>query len=199
MSKVSAAPARRQSAALTGHTFRGERASRRPSWSCYTERRRVLLAYPRDHSDRDPDPLFSSSRVSVAVCAHCGGPVVTYASMCPRCGHRASSRGTVVIGGIPVYGSRRRGVLSLVARRTVTMLLVSAAVAGVFFLSHISRPENTHQADDQEEQCRSIEESGEEFEGELSECQTKLARLRAVEHHQMSATPVTLDSTHSSP
>jgi hypothetical protein len=79
------------------------------------------------------------------------------------------------------------------------MLLVGAAVAGVFFLSHISRPENTHQADDQEAQCRAIEESGEEFEGELSECQTKLARLRAVEHHQMSATPVTLDSTHPSP
>jgi Spy/CpxP family protein refolding chaperone len=104
-----------------------------------------------------------------------------------------------MIGGIPVYGSRRKGVFALVARRAATMLLVGAAVAGVFFLSHIARPENTHQADDQEEQCRMIEESGEEIEGELSECQTKLARLRAIEHHQMSATPATLDSTHPSP
>ena len=137
--------------------------------------------------------------MTVAVCAHCGGPVVTYASMCPRCGHRASSQGTVMIGGIPVYGSRRRGVFALMARRAVTVLLVGAAVAGVFFLSHISRPENTHQADDQEEQCRMIEESGEEIEGELSACQTKLARLRAIEHHQMSATPAALDSIHPSP
>jgi hypothetical protein len=124
---------------------------------------------------------------------------MTYASMCPRCGHRASSAGTVVIGGIPVYGSRRRGVIALVARRTLTMLLLGAAVAGVFLLSHISRPQNSYQADDQEEQCRAIEESGEEFEGELSECQTKLARLRAIEHHQMSATPLTLDSTRQAP
>jgi hypothetical protein len=124
---------------------------------------------------------------------------MTYASMCPRCGHRASSQGTVMIGGIPVYGSRRTGVFALVARRTLTILLVGATVAGAFFLSHIARPENAHQADDQEEQCRAIEESGEEFEGELSECQTKLARLRAIEHHEMSTTPATLDSTRPSP
>ena len=119
--------------------------------------------------------------------------------MCPRCGHRASSRGTVMIDGIPVYGSQRRGVLSLVARRAAVMLLLGAAVAAVFLLSHIARPQNTHQADDQEEQCRAIEESGEEYEGELSECQTKLARLRAIEHHQLSATPATLDSTRQAP
>jgi Spy/CpxP family protein refolding chaperone len=81
----------------------------------------------------------------------------------------------------------------------MTMVLLGAAVAGMFLLAHIARPQNTHQADDQEEQCRAIEESGEEFEGELSECQTKLARLRAIEHHQMSATPPTLDSTRQAP
>jgi hypothetical protein len=104
-----------------------------------------------------------------------------------------------MIGGLPVYGSRRAGVLSLVARRTVTMLLVGAAVAGVLLLSHISRAPNTHQADDQEQECRSIEEGGEEFEGQLSQCQMKLARLRTIEHHQMSATPQVLDSIRQSP
>ena len=138
-------------------------------------------------------------RVSIAVCAHCGGPVATYASMCPRCGHRASSRGAVMIGGVPVYGSRRAGVLSLVARRMVAMLLVVAAVAGVFLLSHMSRPTNTHQADDQEEVCRAIEDTGEEFVGELSQCQAKLARFRAIEHHQMNGTPQPLDSTRQAP
>jgi hypothetical protein len=119
--------------------------------------------------------------------------------MCPRCGHRASSRGAVMIDGVPVYGSRRAGVLGLVARRAVAMLLVGAAVAGVFFLSHISRPTNTHQADDQEQICRAIEEEGEQFEGELSQCQAKLARFRAIEHHQMNGTPQTLDSTRQAP
>lgn len=139
-------------------------------------------------------------RVSIAVCAHCGGPVATFASMCPRCGHRAGSGGTVVIGGVPVFGSRRRRLFSLVARRMVTMLLLCAAVAGVFLLSHVSRPQNVHEADDQEEQCRAIEEAGEEYEGELAACQAKLARLRMIEHHQMNAAPsLTLDSLHQSP
>jgi len=138
-------------------------------------------------------------RVSIAVCAHCGGPVVTYASMCPRCGHRASSRGAVMIGDVPVYGSRRAGVFRLVARRAVTFLLVAAAVAGVFLLSQISRPPNTHQADDQEQQCRAIEEAGEETEGELARCRTRLARLRAIEHHQKNGTAQALDSIRQSP
>jgi hypothetical protein len=104
-----------------------------------------------------------------------------------------------MIGGVPVYGSRRSGMLGRAARRVAAMLLIGAAVAGVFLLSHISRPENTHQADDQEEQCRAIEESGEEVEGELSDCQTRLARLRAIEHHQTNAAAVTLDSVRQAP
>jgi hypothetical protein len=126
-------------------------------------------------------------RVSIALCAHCGGPVATFASMCPRCGHRASSRGAVMIGGVPIYGSRRRDLGLRVARRMATVLLVGAAVAGVFLLSHLSRPPRAHQADDQEAQCRAIEEDGEEFVGELAQCQTKLARLRIIEHAEASA------------
>ena len=93
----------------------------------------------------------------------------------------------MVIGGVPVFGSKRRRLFSLVARRMVTMLLLSAAVAGVFLLSHVSRPQNTHQADDQEEQCRAIEEAGEEYVGELAECQSKLARLRLIERERVRA------------
>ena len=103
--------------------------------------------------------------------------------MCPRCGHRASSRGAVMIGDVPVYGSRRKGLISRVASRVVTFLVVCAAVGGVFLLSHLSREPSVHQADDQEEICRVIEEAGEEdYVGQLAECQSKLARLRAIEH-----------------
>jgi len=137
--------------------------------------------------------------VSIAVCAHCGGPVATFASMCPRCGHRASGHGAVIVHGVPVFGSTRRGVVSRLARRTVAMLLLGAAAAGVFLLSHISRPQNAHEADDQEEACRAIEETGEDFAGQLADCQMKLARLKAIEHHQRSATAPTLDSTRQSP
>lgn len=63
----------------------------------------------------------------------------------------------------------------------MAMLLLCAAVAGVVLLSHLSRPENTHQADDQEEVCRAIEEAGEDYVGELAACQAKLARLRVME------------------
>jgi len=120
--------------------------------------------------------------------------------MCPRCGHRAGSGGTVVISGVPVFGSHRKGLISLVARRLVAMLLVCAAVAGVFLLSHVLRAENTHEADDQEEGCRAIEVEGEEYAGELAACRAKLARLRAIEHHQMNAAPLqTLDSLHQAP
>jgi len=125
--------------------------------------------------------------------------VAAFASMCPRCGHRADKRGgAVVIGGVPVFGSRRKGVFSLVARRLVTMLILCAAVAGVFLLSHVSRPQNMHEVDDQEEQCRAIEDSGEEFVGQLSQCQMKLARLRLIEHARNTPAP-TLDSTHQAP
>jgi hypothetical protein len=119
--------------------------------------------------------------------------------MCPRCGHRASSHGAVIVHGVPVFGSRRKGLVSRVARRTATMLILGAAAAGVFLLSHISRPQNAHEADDQEEACRAIEETGEEFEGQLADCQMKLARLKAIEHHQRSAAAATLDSTRLSP
>lgn len=149
--------------------------------------------------DRGTVPLLHWLHVSIAVCAHCGGPVATFASMCPRCGHRASSHGTVIVHGVPVFGSKRRGVVSRVARRTAAMLLLGAAATGVFLLSHISRPENGHEADDQEEACRAIEETGEEFEGQLADCQMKLARLKAIEHHQRSSTAPTLDSTRQSP
>jgi hypothetical protein len=86
-----------------------------------------------------------------------------------------------MVRGVPVFGSRRRGVFSRMTRRVVTLLFVSAAVAGVLFLAHLSRVPNAHQADDQEEQCRIIQESGEEYAGQLSACQAKVARLRLME------------------
>jgi hypothetical protein len=119
--------------------------------------------------------------VPIAVCAYCGGPVVTFASMCPHCGHRASSRGAVTIGSVPVFGSRRRGPLGRLARRLTTFVLVGAGVAVLFVLSHLLRASRSHQADDQEEQCRIVAGMGEEHPGELAECQSKLSQLRAIE------------------
>jgi hypothetical protein len=102
-----------------------------------------------------------------------------------------------MVRGVPVYGSRRRGLFLRTTRRLATVLLVGAVAAGAFLLSHISRAPSTHQADDQEERCRLIEESeDEEYAGELAECQQKLARLRVIEH---ATPPSTLDSIRQSP
>jgi hypothetical protein len=87
-----------------------------------------------------------------------------------------------MIGDVPVYGSRRPGVFSRMVRRMVAMLLVGAAVAGVFLLSHLSRKPSAHEADDQAEQCSTIAEAGEDYPGQLADCNAKLARLRVIEH-----------------
>ena len=80
-----------------------------------------------------------------------------------------------------------------------TVLLVSAAVAGVLLLSHLSRTPSAHQADDQEEQCLAIQESGEEEPGQLADCLAKLSRLRAAEHARETPPTRTLDSARQSP
>ena len=86
------------------------------------------------------------------------------------------------------------------ARRMATVLLVGAAAAGAFLLSHISRAPSAHQADDQEEQCQAIEESGEEESGSSSPTALpKLSRLRAVEHARETPPTRTLDSVRQSP
>lgn|SRR5437763_16727358 len=119
--------------------------------------------------------------MSIAVCAHCGGPVVTFASMCPHCGHRGSGHGSVTVGNIPLFGSRHRGMLGRVARRLATVVLIGMGAAALFLLSHLSRPVRTHQADDKEEQCRLIQETYEAYPGELSDCLARLSYLKAVE------------------
>jgi hypothetical protein len=124
---------------------------------------------------------------------------MTFASMCPRCGHRASSRGAVIVRGVPVFGARRRGVVGRMARRVATFFLVGAAVGGMFLLSHLYRTPSTHPADDQEEQCRTIEESGEDDTGQLAACLAKLARLRAAERAREAPPTRTLDSARQSP
>jgi len=88
-----------------------------------------------------------------------------------------------MIGDVPVYGSRQKSLIRRVASRMMTLILLGAAVGGAFLLSHLSREPSAHQADDQEQLCRAIEESGEEdYVGQLAECRTKLARLRVIEH-----------------
>jgi hypothetical protein len=86
-----------------------------------------------------------------------------------------------MVGSVPIFGSRRRGPLGRLARRLTTFLLVGAGVAALLLLSHLSRASHSHQADDQEEQCRIVAGMGEEHPGELAECQSKLSRLRAIE------------------
>ena len=124
---------------------------------------------------------------------------MTFASMCPRCGHRASRRGAVIVGGVPVFGSRRRGLFSRVARRTATLLLMGAAAVGAFLLSHFARTPNAHQADYQEEQCRAIQDAGEGYKGQLADCLARLARLRAAERMRAAQPTRTLDSVPQSP
>lgn len=90
--------------------------------------------------------------------------------------------------------------MSRVMRRTVTVLIVGAGVAGVFLLSHLSRATSAHQADDQEEMCRMIEEGGEEeYPGQLADCFKKLSQMRAAERGRDASQARTLDSVHLSP
>jgi hypothetical protein len=79
------------------------------------------------------------------------------------------------------------------------MLLVGAAVGAAFMLSHLYRTANAHEADDQEERCRSIEELGESEPGQLSACLTRLTRLRAAERAREAPPTRTLDSARQSP
>jgi hypothetical protein len=80
-----------------------------------------------------------------------------------------------------------------------TVLLVGAALAGVFLLSHLSRTPSAHQIDDQEEQCLAIQDSGEEEPGQLADCLAKLSRMRAAERGRETAPTRTLDSARQSP
>lgn len=104
-----------------------------------------------------------------------------------------------MVGGVPVFGSRRRGLVSRVVRRGVALLIVGAGVGAVFLLSHLTRVPSAHEADDQEEACRTIEESGEEEVGELANCLKKLSHLRAVEHDREASSARALDSVRRSP
>jgi hypothetical protein len=81
----------------------------------------------------------------------------------------------------------------------VAMFLVGAAVVGVFLLSHLSRKPSAHEADDQEQECRAIEEGGEDYAGQLANCNTKLARLRLIEHGRSVRPATALDSIRPSP
>jgi hypothetical protein len=81
----------------------------------------------------------------------------------------------------------------------VAALIVGAGTGALFLLSHLARPARTHQADDQEEQCRIIEESGEDTPGELSDCQSRVAYLRAVERAAQTPPARSLDSVRQSP
>jgi hypothetical protein len=103
-----------------------------------------------------------------------------------------------MVGGIPVYGSRRRGLFSRVTRRVATLLLLGAGVAAVFLLAHFSRAPGAHEADDQEGTCRTIQESNEEeYPGQLADCFAKLSRLRAAERSREATRA--LDSVRRSP
>ena len=118
---------------------------------------------------------------------------------CPHCGHRSSGRGSATVDSLPLFGARRRGVFGRAARRLVAALIVGAGAVALFLLSHLARTPGTHQADDQEERCRIIEESGEASPGELADCQAKLAYLRAVERATQTPPARTLDSVRQSP
>jgi hypothetical protein len=101
--------------------------------------------------------------------------------MCPRCGHRSNGAATVVVGDLPIFGRRSKGMIARAVRRTVAVLLVGVGAAALLVLARLVRPESTHPADDKEEQCHIIQENGEDYYGELAKCQADLAYLRAWE------------------
>ena len=69
-----------------------------------------------------------------------------------------------------------------------------------FLLSHLSRATSAHQADDQEEMCRMIEEAGEEeYPGQLADCFKKLSQMRAAERGRDAFQTRALDSVRLSP
>jgi hypothetical protein len=75
----------------------------------------------------------------------------------------------------------RRGAIAKAARRLGAMLLLGAGAAALLLLAHLVRPHSTHEADDKEVQCQIIQETNEDYPGELATCQAELSYLRAKE------------------
>jgi hypothetical protein len=115
--------------------------------------------------------------MAIAICTYCGGLVLIRATMCPHCGQRGEA--TPSRRKVSTFGSKKG--LPLVVRRLIVCAVVGAgAVISLAFANWI-RPASSHPIEETVSECELIRESGEEVEGELTNCEARLAHLRAAD------------------
>ena len=128
-------------------------------------------------------PLPSpATTMALARCAHCGDSEIAPASVCARCGQRAGAQRSTSASGVLV---EKRDVLSIALRRVIITLLWGI-VLGTWYAAleyaRMQRPQVT--ADEKSLECDMIEEMGEEYDGELSDCRHRVAFMRLEERER---------------
>jgi ABC-type ATPase with predicted acetyltransferase domain len=114
-------------------------------------------------------------------CAQCGGPVVAQASSCPHCGRGTRSRIATIPGGMK---AQKFDPLAVALRRMfIVALMAVVGVAWYAVTGYARSHRRVETADEKALQCDLIEDQGEDYYGELSDCRNRVAYLRAVERH----------------
>lgn len=97
--------------------------------------------------------------------------------MCPHCGQRGES--TVSRRKTSTFGAKKP--LPLPVRRLLICAMVGMGAVMTLAFAHWIRPETSHPIEDVVSECESIREGGEEVEGELNQCEARLAHMRAAQ------------------
>jgi hypothetical protein len=113
--------------------------------------------------------------MAIAICTFCGGLVLVHSTMCPHCGQRGEA--TVNRRRVSTFGAKTK--LPVPVRRLMIVLAAgSGAILCLAFANWI-RPASRDSEAEVASECESIRESGEEVEGELARCQSRLVQMRA--------------------
>jgi len=113
--------------------------------------------------------------MAIAICTYCGGLVLAHSSMCPHCGQRGES--TENRRKISTFGAKKG--LPLVVRRLIICAAAGFGAILCLALANWIRPAAQNPEAEISAECDTIRESGEEEEGELIRCESRLAQVRA--------------------
>jgi hypothetical protein len=112
-------------------------------------------------------------------CSQCGDAELLRAASCPRCGRRSDALRTPTASGVLV---ERSDPLSVALRRILILLLCAIVAVTWFAVAEYARSQRDREsADEKAAECNEIEEKGEDYFGELSDCRHRVAWLRLQE------------------
>jgi hypothetical protein len=112
-------------------------------------------------------------------CTQCGDAELLHAASCPRCGRRSDAIRTPAASGVLV---ERTDPLSVALRRILIVLLGAIVVGTWYAVAEYTRSQRDREsADEKAAECNEIEERGEDYFGELSDCRHRVAWLRLQE------------------